>query len=160
MGLRSDSARRRNVLYNAYLDSCPSAIPAINPRLLLTFGFCLLTFDLTPHLLPLSSRLWARPRPTASNVWLTASTRTARSFCLPTTKKNNSAPSSSTTSSPRSAGTWTSPLTQFRTEIGECPSFSRQQQDEPTHERKSTGATGLAKSRVRRPSTRRLDLTA
>jgi hypothetical protein len=27
----------------------------------LPFGFCLLTFDLTPHMLLLSSRLWVRP---------------------------------------------------------------------------------------------------
>ena len=34
-----------------------------------------------------------RPRPTPSNVWLTASTKTARSSCPRTTRKNNSAPS-------------------------------------------------------------------
>ena len=47
-------------------------------------------------------------------------------FCSPAaTRKNSSASNSSVPSSPRSAGTWTTPLTRFRTEIGHVlPAFS------------------------------------
>jgi hypothetical protein len=40
---------------------CSAVRRALRPAVL-PLGFCLLTFDLTPHLLPLSSRLWVLPQ--------------------------------------------------------------------------------------------------